>query len=96
MNTTTAAIATGVVVAAGRWSQEKPVDIKIAVGAGVFALSLSLISSADEKIANQFAFMVLFLALIMYLPTLMTKLGWSGATKQAISPGTTRAPGTRG
>lgn len=93
--TTTAAVATAVIVTAGRFSQGKPIDVGIAIGAGAFAIGLSLISAADEKIARQFAFMVLFLAMVLYLPSIVEKLGWRVGPAYAATNNTrTRAPGT--
>lgn len=95
-NTTTAVVATAAIVAAGRWAQEKPIDVSIAIGAAAFGIGLSLIAAADAKIASQFAFMVAFLAAVVYLPSLVDKIGWTGTLTSNRAPGTTRAPGAPG
>ena len=81
MNTTTMVVGTGVLVAAGRWANAQPLDIKIAVGVGVFALALSILGAADEKLAGQFALLVFILACFRYLPGIVQKLGFTGAAK---------------
>ena len=72
-------VGTGVLVAAGRWANGQALDIKIAVGVGVFALALSILGNADEKLAGQFALLVFILACFRYLPGIVSKLGFSGA-----------------
>jgi uncharacterized membrane protein YfcA len=85
VNTTTIAVGTGAIVVAGRWANEQPVDIKIAIGVGTYAICLALLSAADAKMANTVAFMVFFLACVRYIPSgeagpgLISKLGYTGA-----------------
>lgn len=75
MDTTTAAVTTGVVVAAGRWSQEKKVDAKIFVGTGIVAIFLAVIASNNEKLASQFAVLILVSAVLMYGVDIGKKIG---------------------
>lgn len=81
MNTTTTVVGTGAIVAAGRWANGQTLDIKIAIGIGVFALALSLLGNADERLAGQFALAVFILACFRYLPGIVQKLGFAGAAK---------------
>ena len=65
---------TGVIVAAGRWAGGQPLDIKFAIGFGFYAISMSVLSSANDELAGQFALLVLLLAAFRYLPPLLSKL----------------------
>lgn len=75
MNLVTPAIATGVIVYAGRVAQGKKIDLKIAVGAGAFAIGLSMLSQADDQLATRFALLVLFGACLIYIPDIAKKTG---------------------
>lgn len=77
MNTTTSAVASGVIVAFGTWAQEKPLTIKIAIGTGGVALILSLMSQANEELAQKFGMLILLAAAFAYLPAIVKKLGLS-------------------
>lgn len=83
MNTTTIAVGTGAVVVAGHWANEKPLNIKVAIGIGAYAVCLSILSAADAQMANALAFMVFFAACAVYVakgpqgPGLISKLGFS-------------------
>lgn len=67
MNTTTVAVGTGALVVAGRWANNEPFDVKVAIGVGAYAICLSILSAADAQMANTLAFMVFFLASVRYL-----------------------------
>lgn len=75
MNTTNAVVLTAFLVVAGRWSEGKPLDIKVAVGTGALALFLSVLSSADEGLAGKFAVLVLVSAVFLYGPAIAKKAG---------------------
>jgi phenolic acid decarboxylase len=62
MNTTTWAVGTSAVVVAGRWATDKPLDIKLVIGLGVYAVSLSLLSNMDAELAAKFSGLVFFAA----------------------------------
>jgi hypothetical protein len=62
MNTTAWAVGTTAVVVAGRWANEKPLDIKLVVGLGAYAISLSIASNIDADIAAKLSAMVFFMA----------------------------------
>jgi hypothetical protein len=66
MDSTTSVIATGMVVALGRWSQEKKVDSKVVVGVGTTALFLALMSAENPKLGSQFATLILVSAVLVY------------------------------
>lgn len=64
MNTTVWAVGTSAIVVAGRWATGKPLDIKLVVGLGAYAISLSLVSNIDAEIASKLSAMVFFMACI--------------------------------
>lgn len=64
MNTTTWAVGTSAMVVAGRWATGKPLDIKLVVGLGAYAVSLSILSNVDADIAAKFSAMVFFMACV--------------------------------
>ncbi len=75
MNTTNAVVLTAFLVVAGRWSEGKPLDIKVAVGTGALAIFLSVLSSTDEGLASKFAVLVLVSAVFLYGPAIAKKAG---------------------
>jgi len=89
MNTTTVAVGTGAIVVAGRWANNQPITVKVAIGVGAYAVCLSILSAADAQMANSLAFLVFFVACAYYVapsangPGLVSKLGFSGATGTA-------------
>lgn len=66
IDTTTAMIGTGLVVAGGQWARKKNVPVKVFVGTAAAAIFLSVLSSADEKLASQFAVLILVGAVLIY------------------------------
>lgn len=62
MNTAVWAVGTSAVVVAGRWATGKPLDIKLVVGLGAYAVSLSVASNIDADIAAKLSAMVFFMA----------------------------------
>ena len=78
MNTTTIVVATAALVVAGRWADDKKIDVSIAVGAGALAVSLSLIAAADARLAQQFALLVLMLAAFRYVPPIARAINQAG------------------
>lgn len=88
MDTTTAAVGTGVIVIAGRWSTGQPITIQIGIGVGVYALALSAISSVNDPLAGKFAILVLLAAVFIYAVPMVQKLGLVGGQ----APGTATGP----
>lgn len=78
MDTTTSVVATGIVVFTGQWAKknEGP-SIKLVVGGTVLAVILSAMSQANEKLASQFATLILVAALLTYVIPISKKLGYS-------------------
>ena len=77
MDTGTAVVATGLVVALGHWTQNKPLDVKVFVGVGVYAVSLALIQQGSPELASQFALLVLLTALFFYVVPIARKMGFT-------------------
>lgn len=75
MNTTNAVVLTAFLVVAGRWSQGKPLDIRVAVGGAGLALFLAAINTADEGLATKFAVLILISAAFLYAPAIAKKAG---------------------
>lgn len=92
VNTTDLAAATAIVVIAGRFAEDKKLDSKVVVGGIGLALGLALMGMANEKLAQQFAALVLIVALFMYVPTIAKKTGliksaplaWGGGVRRAM------------
>jgi hypothetical protein len=81
VNTTTPVVATVAVVVAGQFATDKPLTINLAIGAGAYALGLSLIAMANETLAQRFAVLVLVVALFRYVPIIGQKTGLIGKAK---------------
>lgn len=78
MDTTSAVVATGIVVFAGQWAKENEgPSIKLVVGGMVLALFLAAMSQSNEKLASQFATLILVGALLTYVIPITKKLGYS-------------------
>lgn len=78
MDTTTSVVLTTLVVFTGQWAKknEGP-SIKLVVGGMVLAVILSTLSQKNEKLASQFATLILVGALLMYVQPIVKKLGYS-------------------
>lgn len=78
IDTTTSAVATGVVVTAGQWAKEgKGPSIKVVVGMVFLAYMLSIISAGNQKLGSQFAALILVGAVLVYAVPIAKKLGYS-------------------
>jgi hypothetical protein len=76
MDTNTSMVLTGVIVAGGQWAQSKTIPIKIVVGGGIAAIFLAAISATNDKLARQFALLILVGAIFAYGIPIATKLGY--------------------
>lgn len=78
MDTTTSVVATSVVVLAGEWAKhDKGPSIKLVVGGMVLAVFLSVMSQSNDKLASQFATLILVGAVFNYAIPITKKLGFS-------------------
>jgi len=83
IDTTTSAVTTGVIVIAGRWSLNQPIDIRVVTGGLFLAMSLSVLTQINENLAGTFGMSILIAALLMYSIPIATKLGWMPGKKPA-------------
>lgn len=72
MNTTNAAVGTGVIVVLGKWAKDETLDVGIVVGSAVFAVALSIL---PEPLGDKFALLVLMLAGFIYGPAIGFRAG---------------------
>lgn len=75
MDTTTSVVATGVVVTVGEWASEKRLGIKVFVGLAAVAIFLSVMQAGNDKLAQQFATLILVSAVLIYGVPIGKKLG---------------------
>lgn len=75
MNTTNWVLLTGLVVVAGHWANDKPLDIRLAVGTAGIALFLAVINASSPELASRFAALVLLAAVFLYGPGIAKKTG---------------------
>lgn len=65
MNAATSAVATGVIIVAGRWADNDPktgMDVKLVVGMTTYAIVLSIVESYNADFAGKFALLVMVVA----------------------------------
>lgn len=78
MDTTTSVVAAVLIVAVGQWSKKDgKISIKLVIGMMFLAIFLSALSSANEKLAQQFAALILVGAVFTYFMPIAKKLGYS-------------------
>lgn len=75
MDTNTAVVGTGVVVAVGRWSKGEPISIRQFVGIGVYAIGIAMLGASNAEFASQFATLVLVAAFMAYMIPIAKALG---------------------
>lgn len=75
MDTTTSAVASGIIVTAGLWAEGKSFSAKVALGAGFLAIGLAILSGIDDKLARGFALLVLVSVLLRYGTAIAKKTG---------------------
>jgi hypothetical protein len=75
MDTTTSAVASGIIVTAGLWAEGKPFSVKVALGAGFLAIGLAILSGINDQLARGFALLVLISVLLRYGVAISKKTG---------------------
>lgn len=75
MNTNNLVVGTAAVVVAGRWAQDKPLNIGVVVGGGFLALGLAFLNEASPVLASRFAILVFVVATFMYVPAIAKSVG---------------------
>lgn len=77
MDTTTILIATGVIVALGKISENRGLSIKYMIAALFIVLGFQVIETVNSDIAKQYAFLILLVVALTYLPKIASKTGIS-------------------
>lgn len=75
MDVVTSVVATGVVVTAGRWSDDKDIPFRIFVGFGFVGIFLSVMSAGNQKLAESFGLLILVSALLYYAVPISKRIG---------------------
>jgi hypothetical protein len=75
VNPVAAALVTGAMVIAGKWSEGKAPNINNAVGVAGIALGLALMDQANEKLASTFAWLIVLSVTIVYFPKIARGTG---------------------
>lgn len=65
VNTTNSILLASLFTVIGQWTRKKPLTVKIGVGALFAAVGLAAIGNIDQKLANDFAMLIL-VASILY------------------------------
>lgn len=66
---------TGLLVVGGYWSQDRRLDMRIAIGIVALALFLSIMDGYSPDIAGKFSVLVLLGAVFLYGPAIAKKVG---------------------
>lgn len=78
MDTTTTTVLSFIIVTVGQWSKKDgKISLKLVVGMMVLTLMLSALDSANEKLAKQFAALILVTVLLTYTIPITKKLGFT-------------------
>ncbi len=83
MNTTQTVVATAAIVVAGKWQKGESIDVRMAVGGGVLAIGLSILSNINEEFARLMSYVIIVSALYVYGPALVKAIGFSGELAKA-------------
>lgn len=75
MDTTNAAVLTGVVVTTGRWAENQKLEMRVVVGSAFLALGLAALSSVNDKLARNFGVLILVAAVFRYALPIIQKTG---------------------
>lgn len=86
MDAITAATTTAVIVIVGRWTQGKGLEAKIVIGAGFYAIMLSVIESSQPDFAGKIAALVLVTALLLYMIPITKALGYNTSKPGKYTP----------
>lgn len=70
-----AALVTGVLIIAGKWSDGKAPNIDNAVGVAGVAVGLSLLDMANTKLATAFGWLIVLSVSFVYFPKIVKSTG---------------------
>lgn len=78
MDTTTSVVLAVVIVTVGKWAEKDgKISIKLVIGMMFLTLFLSAMENSNEKLARQFAALVLVGAILTHIVPITKKLGFS-------------------
>ncbi len=88
MKSSSIIVLAGVIAVAGKWARNKQVDTSMVVGGIVLAIMITVMSEANEDLAEKFAYLILFAILGTNAEDLLKALGTitSGSTSAATPP----------
>ncbi len=75
MNAIAAALLTGAIVIAGKYSEGKSPNMDNAIGIAGIAVALSLMEQASQKLATSFAWLIVLSVTIVYFPKIVKGAG---------------------
>jgi hypothetical protein len=75
MNPVSAALISGALIVAGKWSDDKAPNINNAIGVAGIAIGLALMDQANEKLATSFAWLIVLSIAIVYFPKIAKGTG---------------------
>jgi hypothetical protein len=75
VNTTNAVILSAILTVAGQWARKKPLTVKVGVGAVFTALALASLANIDQKLAGDFAVLILVASTLYNGPVLFAAVG---------------------
>lgn len=75
MNAASGVVGIALIAVAGRWSQGKPLDIKVAIGFGVLAMFVAAFNESYPALVSKFVIVILITAIFMYGPDIFKKAG---------------------
>lgn len=81
IGTTTTVLGTAGLVALGLWAEDKNISMKFIVGTGIYASAIAILGEANQEFAAKFALTVFVLAILLYGPGVLNKLGLTNQGK---------------
>lgn len=81
MGSSISVVGTIAVVALGQWSKEKSIDMRFAVGSGIYAAIIAMIGAGNSKLAEQMALLVLVTSVLIYIQPITAALGFTKTDK---------------
>lgn len=83
MNTTNAAVGTGLIALLGSWSEGKGISVRVVVGITFLAVFLSIL---PERLAVPFAYLILTAVAFRYAPGIIQRTGIASSTSGSAGP----------
>lgn len=87
MGTSISVVGTIAVVALGQWSKDKQINMRFAVGSGIYAAIIALIGAGNQKLAEQLGLLVLVTAFLLYIQPIASALGFTKKADESLPRG---------